>query len=613
MENKNESRFYFLLEIGKNIDHQSERMKKAFDFVNHKNYRAEWIDFDYLKIKNLSTKDPSYRIVIENFDDSNSSFEYLRHKELRIISPIVIFYCFRNICLQPFCDLPLRPYPIFSQCMRGLEVTSSHLSPIKQRQIKNKIEMMSGKYCNNLHTTTSFLVTDSMLSQKTRSAIENNIPIMNIEWIESCWLKYQYEYRRAGEMDIVSKYQVLIFHKLNIVVSGQSMKEREEIKNLVETNGGHYNPSLIMKPIQKNTILLLNSPNGEKYKHAKTMNIPCLQTKWIYDSLETGHILPFDQYYIDTESESSENDVHENVYNPDEDDNYEEMNDENETQLNQVEDEVDVENDDVEEYECDHNMCSLIQGGNEEQNLEMNAPIPTIMFSGFEREEKLRLSKLCNEKIPEIIIKDDSIVTSELTHLILVEPCGTEKVYAAIVAGAFILKPNYIEDSIKTNTLLNEKEYQWGNGIDDEKIGTCCPKLMKSAIKWNNHLKQIKQSMFHGHKFLLLFDVTKFNCKMLMSCANILRAGGAEIIHPDEFNNVEKEELLELLHHIDYAIIQWREGQNFTINHKSLFDYIEYFEQNERLITDTIIYKYIMEGPDVTLVDLIAKYPTNIH
>lgn len=220
MENKNESRFYFLLEIGKNIDHQSERMKKAFDFVNHKNYRAEWIDFDYLKIKNLSTKDPSYRIVIENFDDSNSSFEYLRHKELRIISPIVIFYCFRNICLQPFCDLPLRPYPIFSQCMRGLEVTSSHLSPIKQRQIKNKIEMMSGKYCNNLHTTTSFLVTDSMLSQKTRSAIENNIPIMNIEWIESCWLKYQYEYRRAGEMDIVSKYQVLIFHKLNIVVSG---------------------------------------------------------------------------------------------------------------------------------------------------------------------------------------------------------------------------------------------------------------------------------------------------------------------------------------------------------------------------------------------------------
>ncbi|KAH9510452.1 protein kinase activating protein dpb11 [Dermatophagoides farinae] len=138
--------------------------------------------------------------------------------------------------------------------------------------------------------------------------------------------------------------------------------------------------------------------------------------------------------------------------------------------FNPIEDEVDIENDDVEEYECDHNMCSLIQGENEEQNLEMNAPIPTIMFSGFEREEKLRLSKLCNEKIPKIIIKDDSIVTSELTHLILVEPCGTEKVYAAIVAGAFILKPNYIEDSIKTNTLLNEKEYQWGNGIDDEKI-----------------------------------------------------------------------------------------------------------------------------------------------
>ncbi|OTF74419.1 PTCB-BRCT domain containing protein [Euroglyphus maynei] len=329
------------------------------------------------------------------------------------------------------------------------------------------------------------------------------------------------------------------------------------------------------------------------------MNVPCLQLKWIYDSFETGHILPFDQYLINTESEKSSTSTNED--NDDDDD--------DESDCQELCSKAEISDD---EYEYDPYMRSIILNENDEEDWKINPPIPTIMFSGFKKEERLHLSKLCNEKISEIIIKDDPVITKELTHLILAEPCGTEKVYAAIAAGAFILKPDYIKDSIEKHKLLTEKEYQWGNGIDDDQIGTSGPKLMKSAIKWNNYLKKIiRQPMFYGHKFLLIFDVTKFDSTMLMSCANILRAGGAKIIHPDELNGVENEE--ELLQQIDYAIIEWRKEKKFTITKQSLLNYIEYFNQNERLISDIIIYRYIMDGPDVSLTDLMAKYPVEMN
>ncbi|OTF81244.1 hypothetical protein BLA29_010421 [Euroglyphus maynei] len=64
-------------------------------------------------MKNLSPEDPSYRIVMENFiDSSNSPFEYLRNKQLQIINPIVILYCVKNVCSQPFTDIPIRSLPI---------------------------------------------------------------------------------------------------------------------------------------------------------------------------------------------------------------------------------------------------------------------------------------------------------------------------------------------------------------------------------------------------------------------------------------------------------------------------------------------------------------------
>ncbi|KAH9512092.1 DNA topoisomerase 2-binding protein 1 [Dermatophagoides farinae] len=109
------------------------------------------------------------------------------------------------------------------------------------------------------------------LQKKARIAAINRISIVTTEWIESCWAKYQHEYRLANEESIISKYRLPILHGLNIVFSG--LNERDKISNIIESNGGECHSDLITKPIFKNTILLVAEKRGEHYENAQRFNI----------------------------------------------------------------------------------------------------------------------------------------------------------------------------------------------------------------------------------------------------------------------------------------------------------------------------------------------------
>lgn len=55
----------------------------------------------------------------------------------------------------------------------------------------------------------------------------------------------------------------------------------------------------MFKTVLPNTILLCQENQGEKYEYAKKFNIKCIHLKWIYDSLEAGYSLPFNDYDVD--------------------------------------------------------------------------------------------------------------------------------------------------------------------------------------------------------------------------------------------------------------------------------------------------------------------------
>lgn len=49
----------------------------------------------------------------------------------------------------------------------------------------------------------------------------------------------------------------------------------------------------------------MKNPKGDKFKFAKSWSIPCVENKWIYDSVMSGHALPTKTYEVEGRAASS--------------------------------------------------------------------------------------------------------------------------------------------------------------------------------------------------------------------------------------------------------------------------------------------------------------------
>ncbi|KAH9512091.1 hypothetical protein DERF_010498 [Dermatophagoides farinae] len=96
----------------------SDIMQKAFISIQKRNYTSRLINFQMMK----STSD----VLHLSNQQSYHLFDCFHNKnQCHIIGPLVITYCDDEFCPFSHCSLPKRTWPIYSLCMRGLEVTIS--------------------------------------------------------------------------------------------------------------------------------------------------------------------------------------------------------------------------------------------------------------------------------------------------------------------------------------------------------------------------------------------------------------------------------------------------------------------------------------------------------
>ncbi|XP_075587958.1 uncharacterized protein LOC142597592 [Dermatophagoides farinae] len=154
------------------------------------------------------------------------------------------------------------------------------------------------------------------------------------------------------------------------------------------------------------------------------------------------------------------------------------------------------------------------------------------------------------QDVLNIIVKDDRILTKDVTHLILNRPRPTEKVFWAIAAGAYILKPEYIYESIKSKKLLPEENYQWGLDSNVPSTSTSSSgdqsqineyQLLKVAMEWKQEIDKNNRKPFQDMKMLLLDPMQ--GDSYLKKIANILRAGGADVMTIEEISNESRESI----------------------------------------------------------------------
>lgn len=129
-----------------------------------------------------------------------------------------------------------------------------------------------------------------------------------------------------------------------------------------------------------------------------------------------------------------------------------------------------------------------------------------FILTGLSDEEKAELSSSI-QKLKGTVIDSESFDMTA-THLIANRPSKTEKFFASIASGLWIVCPSYVEDSLKGRHFLPETEYEWGGEklLANTSLPADVQKIAVSAHRWRKLLTNDdvgKRGAFDGWKVIL--------------------------------------------------------------------------------------------------------------
>ncbi|KAK0080938.1 hypothetical protein PV325_013078, partial [Microctonus aethiopoides] len=228
--------------------------------------------------------------VLQEFED-----ELLKKLEItkcfRVVGPRCLLQCFFTGE-----SVPPGTSPVFTIAMKDFVVCAYGFNSEIKDEIRKKVEYMGGIYIKELRTCITHRVTDSVMSAKYEKAMENKIPVFTYEWIKAVWNANLTEFTPAND-PLFDKYKCSTFMHLIVTTSNLPKRQKEEVKKLINENGGVF-----MGPLDGTKVEVVLAPDNsslnEKIKFALQNNIACLKFEWVIKSVNAGYALPFNNYLI---------------------------------------------------------------------------------------------------------------------------------------------------------------------------------------------------------------------------------------------------------------------------------------------------------------------------
>ncbi|XP_022903997.2 DNA topoisomerase 2-binding protein 1-like isoform X1 [Onthophagus taurus] len=267
----------------------SEVMQSAFQACKGNSMNVEWIR-DGNSFTEAELQKTEF-VVFDKFE--GSCYEKIKDSKA---SRIVGAYCLL-ICLTDGRPVPNFSWPVFNMAMSDCVVCTSHINKSKRDCLKEKIQLMGGKFTEGLFEPNTHLITDSVKTEKYVKAAELGLKIMLPDWVDVVWELSQTENVHCNDQRFKT-YSCPTFKNLKISTTGfTNMEEREKLKRLITENGGTYSGQLHCATTD---ILICNGPTtSDKYKVArKTNKIKCVSYDWLLDSVRNGYALKVEEYTI---------------------------------------------------------------------------------------------------------------------------------------------------------------------------------------------------------------------------------------------------------------------------------------------------------------------------
>ncbi|VDO79931.1 unnamed protein product [Soboliphyme baturini] len=143
---------------------------------------------------------------------------------------------------------------------------------------------MNGSFRRDLTEDCNFLVAAEVGSQKYIRAAPV-IPTVLPSWVTDAWTHRHEDTFDATDCQFWTAHKLPVFSGLTITVSGFSMKERTELKALIQGNGQKYIVS-------------------QKWRSWKVVPV---NASWVQDSVSKGYCLPEESYIVEDHSPSRPN------------------------------------------------------------------------------------------------------------------------------------------------------------------------------------------------------------------------------------------------------------------------------------------------------------------
>lgn len=171
--------------------------------------------------------------------------------------------------------------------LRNCCITGSGMGAVEKRKLKQFVSFMGGEYSEQLTEHCTHLVTITVKSLKYLEAGKRKMPILHTGWIQDVWQKSQTE-NVIGTSKEFDKHKLPVFFNLNVTSSGLTAVDRNNIKLLIESNGGKYDGSFKSEVVD---ILIVDKSktDSEKFRAAKRFKKECLTVSWVVDSVEQGY------------------------------------------------------------------------------------------------------------------------------------------------------------------------------------------------------------------------------------------------------------------------------------------------------------------------------------
>ncbi|XP_050100587.1 DNA topoisomerase 2-binding protein 1-A [Anopheles aquasalis] len=290
------AKLYFVLPAGEMADENaSEDMQMAYTTAreHHDNDQLqEWIsEGDCLKL-NETQMTKRHVFVFEKF--SGPAFERQSKAQSTVIGPRCLIRCFMGNE-----TIPLGKHPVFTTAMRNLIVCSSGLKTKEKAHISQLVFYMGGYYMDVLNGSCTHLVASTVKSVKYEEAAKIKLPILHPDWVQEVWDESQKREVNATDEPFMTRHRLPVFYSLTVTSTGLPLTRKNEIKSLIEENGGNY-IGAFKSEITDILILERSGQGTAKFQAAVRSKKECLTPEWIEDSVSAGFALPIRGYEVKT-------------------------------------------------------------------------------------------------------------------------------------------------------------------------------------------------------------------------------------------------------------------------------------------------------------------------